>query len=278
MPGLCYRGSVIAVWIFACFIAGERLRRAFGADVLLILSSPLTGERTKYMITLSELRSMTETAPLTKDKGAPGWRELRRNGGGVVETATLSNGSFIDIYAKGYVHYCRGERWTTFSLTDTTLDYRYGSVAAPPLQPPVIRAEYFSSLPWIIRVLMEGEDRVEYNISRTRTERNKAPILSTFDDYGTFGKDDEAALAILLKKELAEMLYKSFLMISARQQQVIEECVMEGRKNKEVSKELKLTHQAVSDALKRGLRNLRNSFVMIYGEPVSSGNTGRKKK
>ena len=218
------------------------------------------------MITLSELRSRVEEAPLTKEKKAPGWQQLRKDGGGVVEMATFADDSFVEVYAKGYVYYCSGQRWTTFSLKDTTLDYEYESVMDSRKKHETIAAEFFDSLPWIIRVLMDGGDRIEYNLSRARTERNAAPIDSTYDDCGKFGSDEEDALAILLKNELAEMLYESFYMITARQQQVLEACILDGKKNKEVSEELRLTHQAVSDAMRRGIKSFRMSFESIYGD------------
>ena len=216
------------------------------------------------MITLSELRSRVKNAPLSTEEEAPGWRTLRNSGGGIVETALLSDDSFVEVYYEGYVYYRTGKRWTTFSLTDTMMkiDYEFtGERTELDTDYP-----YYAQLPWIIRVVLCAEYRIESNLIKDRTVRNAAPIDSTFDDYGTFGYDCDDPLEILLKQELSRMLYKSYCMITERQQQVIRACIIDNKRNKDVAEELEITHQAVSDALAKGLRAFREAFIMNYGK------------
>lgn len=218
------------------------------------------------MITLSELRSLVKETPLTKEKEAPGRKQLIKNGGGVVDRADFADNSFVEVYTNGYVYYERGERWTSFSLQDVFQDYEYESVIARSWDKILIDSDYFMNLPWIIRVLMEGEDRIEYNISKSRIERNAASFDTTYSGGENFGTDENDALTILLRRELSEMLFQSFCMITKYQQEIIEECIIDARKTIDVAADRKITHQAVSDAIKKGTRNLRKALAELYGD------------
>lgn len=217
------------------------------------------------MITLSELVSKVERAPLTREKRAPGWRQLRKYGGGIVERAVFDDESFLEVFRKGYVYYKSGTRRTTFSLADVLEDYEYRPQQTVPDAAVVFDETCFSELPWVIRVLMEGEDRVESNQDKSRTEMYSVSFDTTCDDYGTFGFDEDDPLTLLLQAEFAEMLYQSFLMMTEYQQRIFESCVLNDRKHWEVADELEVTRQSVTRTLQRGLKSFRESFEKIYG-------------
>ena len=75
------------------------------------------------MITLSDLRGSSRRAPLTKEKPAPKWKELINSGEEVVAEVIIADGTTVEVYANGYVHYFNGKNHTTFSLTDVEQDY-----------------------------------------------------------------------------------------------------------------------------------------------------------
>lgn len=201
---------------------------------------------------------------MTKEKPAPRWRELRKSGEKIVAGVLFADESYVEVYADGYVHYCNGQNHTTFSLADVELDYTYDSI--DPQSSLQIEAEYFGKLPWIIRVLMEADDRVESSQSKARITRNMAPFDTNKDELGEFGYCEEDALTLMLKEELEEMLNQSFQLLTEYQQKIIEACVLENKKHKELAAEFGVTRQAVSDAFRTGLRNCREAFEKMYGD------------
>lgn len=216
------------------------------------------------MITLQELRNRVEPVPLTTVKKAPGWRELRRNGGGIVEAAVLSEGSLIEVYETGYVYYRCDDRWTTFSLQDTTLSYDFDVQEDNPGRRRVLKSSIYDDYPWVVRVMLEGEYRIINNIANSGVEKNKTAFDSTRDDCGTYGYDTRDPLTIILEKEQSEMLYQCFCMISDRQQHMLWDHVLEGKKLSEIGDEIGVTHQSVSKTIKRGIKNFRRLYRKLY--------------
>lgn len=69
---------------------------------------------------------------------------------------------------------------------------------------------------------MEGDDRVESSQNKARITKNMVPFDTNKDELGIYGCDREDALAIMLKDELEEMLYQSFVFMTDYQQKIIE--------------------------------------------------------
>ena len=215
------------------------------------------------MITLSDLRGSVRRAPLTKEKPAPKWRELVNSGEEVVAEVIFADGTTVEVYANCYVHYFNGKNHTTFSLTDVEQDYTYSSLEQASSK---IELDYFDKLPWIIRVLMEGDDRVESSQNKARITKNMVSFDTNKDELGTYGCDSEDALAIMLKDELEEMLYQSFLFMTEYQQKIIEACILDNKKHREIASEYGVTRQAISDAFRNGIRRYREAFEKLYSD------------
>ena len=182
------------------------------------------------MITLAELYGKVEHAPLTRVKRAPGWRQLRKYGGEIVERAVFDDESFLEVFRKGYVYYKSGSRRTTFSLADVFEDYEYTPQQIVPDAVMVFEESCFAELPWVIRVLMEGEDRIEISQEKSRSEMYSTQYDTIRDEHGTFGCDEDDPLTRMIKAELAEMLYRSFLVMTEYQQEIVEACVLNDAK------------------------------------------------
>ena len=79
------------------------------------------------MITLSDLRGSVRRAPLTKEKPAPKWKELTNSGEEVVAEVIFADGTTVEVYANGYVHFSTGKTIQHFHLqmlNGTTLIHR----------------------------------------------------------------------------------------------------------------------------------------------------------
>jgi len=220
------------------------------------------------MDTLSELLSRIETAPFTEEKEAPGWKELRKNGGGIVERADFSGDAFIEVFAKGYAYYFNGYRRTTFSMQDTTLSYEFNNQEDNPehKKRTICKKSPYYECSWVVRTLLEGEFRIVRNQKHSRAEKNKTYYDSTYDDYGLYGSDHDDPLTILMKKEESVMIHKCLCQITARQRQVIEDNILNERKKVDIAKDIGITHQAISDAFFKGCERFKRLYEEIYGD------------
>lgn len=218
------------------------------------------------MITLSELLSKVALPPLTRDVHAPGWKELRLNGGGIVEQAIFDDDTYIEVYANGYVYYQSGTSKTRFSITDVLEDYEYTPLKSTSDLKRDFDRSFFEDRPWIIRVLMEGDDRIEASQQKSRAKLYSTDFDTTIDEHGTYGCDENDPLTIMLKAELSEMLYQSFLMMTEYQQEVVEACILEGLKHWEAAEIHNVSRQAITKAIKNGLTRFRIAYEEMYGD------------
>ena len=84
----------------------------------------------------------------------------------------------ISVYKNGFVHYRAGKNNTVFGIWNCDESYCYKSTKD---FSTIIDSSYFDDAEWYIRLIIEGEDILERNQKRVRS--NHKEFL--FDDLGT---------------------------------------------------------------------------------------------
>lgn len=169
--------------------------------------------------------------------------------------------SSVTIYSNGYVVYQSDKRATVFPLHDCK-DYEYKTVE----ETRIIPFSEFADQPWQVRVLMEGKDRLVHN-GNNRKEGRTVSI----DTYDTEARWEELSdrgmfdpLRILVeqeeKREEIVLLNRYLAKLTDRQREVLILCVVEGKTHVEAAEMLGISHQAISDSLKKSLYKLRRMY------------------
>ena len=116
------------------------------------------------MLTLKELKKIVKVADM--EKRIPSVRFLKEHD--VVVKEILSADTDISVYDNGYVLYKNGSKTTVFPL-HTCGEYAYEDVTG---NCKVVNEEFFDNENWYIRLLMEAEDRMEFNQSKIRSNHH----------------------------------------------------------------------------------------------------------
>ena len=106
-------------------------------------------------------------------------------------------GKIPDVYAKGYVHYFNGDHNTTFSLQDATLNYEYDNQEDNRNPRKICNESIFYDSPWIIRVMLEGSNRIFFSSDLSGAEKYRTVYDSTQEGSAAYGCDKETPEVLL---------------------------------------------------------------------------------
>ena len=115
------------------------------------------------MLTLQELKEITETTKYGIKM--PTARNLRETGRAVAEKH-LKNDTWITAYQNGYALYHASGHSTVFPI-HTCGAYLYVSSGVS----SYLSEHFFEKEPWYVRLVLEGEDRLDRNQSAKEQER-----------------------------------------------------------------------------------------------------------
>lgn len=165
------------------------------------------------------------------------------------------------IYNNGYVVFWQGSHATVFPLHDCK-DYVYHTVS----ENTNIPFSVFADQPWQVRVYMEGKDRLVHNLNN----RKEGRALSIEADHGDEwrrelsdrGEGDPLRLMIDAEncREEIEIVHNGWSKLTERQREIMTLCVIEGKTRAEAALALGMSSQAVTDAVRHSLRQLRKKF------------------
>ena len=200
------------------------------------------------MLTLQELKKITDM-PGDREK-LPTAKQLRITGL-VVAQKQLGQEAEISAYRNGCALYQVGKRSTVFFLHPCR-DYYYksgdGIVCLP--------EQYFDRERWYLRLVLEGEDRLDRNCEEM--ERSwKVSYSTVAEDWSAMGNLTESMLEQVTKQEtVAEILQ----VLTARQKYIIQKYYLEEETQEQISSELEISQQAVSAMLSQSIRNIRKNY------------------
>ena len=200
------------------------------------------------MLTLQELKENMNV--LEQGVKKPTAKYLRETSEAVAEKQ-LGDDARITVYRNGYALYHAGGHSAVFPVSVCGA-YLYASNGVSSYLP----GQFFEKEPWYVRLVLEGEDRLERN--QKAKEREKAVSYSAIsEEWSVMGDAGENPLKYLVDKESREeMLY----CLTERQRMAVCLCFFQQRDRKEVARELGISGPAVSVILSQAVRRLRKKY------------------
>lgn len=209
------------------------------------------------MRTLQELRKITAQA---KDSWKPPTAKQLRESGRVIIQKQLGQRAKISVYQNGYVLY-QVENHSTVFFLPSCQDYSYildGKTVCLPEQ-------YFDRENWYLRLVLEGEDRLSRNFEER--ERNWTISYDTLSENGIVMKNlTESTAEHVTREEMIEQLLQN---LTKKQRCVIQKYYLQEKTQRQISKELGISQQAVSSMLSQAISNIQKKHQVCQNHPNS---------
>ena len=201
------------------------------------------------MFTLKQLRNSIE-----KPKAGAAYQTIKKDVDIFLETEV--DGAKILVYQNGYITYQRDDRTATFHIT-VCKDYVYQY--ADGLR-TIISEKEFENCDWTIRVVMEGERRIEKN-QKSQMEKNELGY-SVGDDNETIRKiehlDEDVFVdptpsweEVQVNRETLQYLEKIVSDLLPRQKELLQKRYLEGMQFKDIAEEWGCKEKTVQKVEKR---------------------------
>lgn len=203
------------------------------------------------MLTLVELKGITEI-PERRIK-MPTAKNLRETGRAVAEKK-LENNTWITVYQNGYALYHACGHSTVFSI-HTCGAYLYVSSGISSYLPE----QFFEKEPWYVRLVLEGEDRLDRNQRAKEQERNVS-YNAISEEWEVMGNERENPLESLVERESRKEILRC---LTERQKAAVSLCFFQQKSRKEAAKELGISSPAVSTILSQAARRLRKKYHFL---------------
>ena len=215
------------------------------------------------MLTLQELKKITDMPG--DGENLPTAKQLRITGL-VVAQKQLGQEAEISAYRNGCALYQVGKRSTVFFFHPCR-DYLYisdGSAVCLPEQ-------FFEHERWYLRLVLEGEDR----LNRNNEERERSWNISysaISEDWGAMGDWLESAAERLERQETVEEMMQ---LLTEKQKIVICGYYMQGKTQAQLARELGVSRPAVKDSLVHAVGKIRKRYLM-GGSESGNGTVNRE--
>ena len=203
------------------------------------------------MLTLEELKGITEI-PERRIK-MPTAKNLRETGRAVAEKK-LENNTWITVYQNGYALYHACGHSTVFSI-HTCGAYLYVSSGISSYLPE----QFLEKEPWYVRLVLEGEDRLDRNQRAKEQERNVS-YNAISEEWEVMGNERENPLESLVERESRKEILRC---LTERQKAAVSLCFFQQKSRKEAAKELGISSPAVSTILSQAARRLRKKYHFL---------------
>lgn len=200
------------------------------------------------MLTLQELKEITET---TKHGiKMPTARNLRETGKTVAEKH-LKNDTWITSYQNGYALYHASGHSTVFPI-HTCGAYLYVSNGVSSNLPE----HFFEKEPWYVRLVFEGEDRLDRN-QRAKEQERTVSYSAVSEEWEAIGNAGGNPLEYLVHRENRKEILHC---LTERQRAAVSLCFFQQKSRKEAARELGISSPAVSTILLQAARRLRKKY------------------
>lgn len=205
-------------------------------------------------ITLRELKAKIDAVT---EKKLPQYKQLMEQNPVMVAQTTV-NGATITAYQNGYAVY-EADGAHSVMAVDRCGDYRYdfndGTYQ-------VVPAEVFEEAEWSLRLIMEGERRLEHNLNKTSSKYEVATLECDGSDWS------DSIMVDFLEEENAEMLadqelrrlYAAMGKLTERQREIIELYYFKGMTQQEIAEELGIGRRSVGNALEGAIKKIKKIF------------------
>jgi RNA polymerase sigma factor, sigma-70 family len=187
------------------------------------------------------------------DRGKlPTARQLRESGA-VVARERFGGEAEISVYQDGCVLYQVGSRATVFSIRSCG-DYFYTSDGDAVHLP----GQYFDRERWYLRLVLEGEDRLDRN--REEKERSrKVSYSAESEEWAVMEDAAEPAIERLARQETVEEMLQT---LTEKQKTVICGYYLQEKTQGQIAEELGISRHAVRDSLLRAVNKIRKKYPL----------------
>lgn len=205
-------------------------------------------------ITLRELKAKIDAVT---EKKLPQYKQLMEQNPVMVAQTTV-NGATITAYQNGYAVY-EADGAHSVMAVDRCGDYRYdfndGTYQ-------VVPAEVFEEAEWSLRLIMEGERRMEHTRSVINSNNEEFMLSNDGTDWCEVAMVDfmEAENAEMLADEELRKLYSAMGKLTERQREIIELYYFKGMTQQEIADELGIARPVVAKSMKASLNKLKKFF------------------
>ncbi len=199
-------------------------------------------------MTLQELKKITEVPG--HGRKTPSAKNLRETGRAAAEKQ-LNNDTWIAAYQNGYALYHAGGHSTVFPI-HTCGDYLYVSGGISSFIPE----HFFAKEPWHIRLVLEGEDRLERN-QKAKEQGRTVSYSAIPGEWQAMEDIRENPLECLVDMENRKEILQC---LTERQKAAVNFCFFQQKSRKEAARELGVTSPAVSAILSQAARRLRKKY------------------
>lgn len=126
----------------------------------------------------------------------------------------------------------------------------------------VVSAEVFEDAEWTVRLVMEGERRLENNRSKISRDYEEFALSCDGTDWCDAAMVDfmEAENAEMLADEELRKMYAAMSKLTERQQEVVQLYFYKGLNQYEIADELGIARRSVGDCLEGALKKIRKNF------------------
>lgn len=146
---------------------------------------------------LSDLKKLVPAAE--EREKVPTIFSLVESAAAVVARDLISADTDVTVYSNGYVLYRAGDHATVFPLHECG-DYRYEYEGKAPV---IVPEEVFDSYNWSVRLVAEGEDRLEYN-QKQKWKRTTFSYSGAAEDWAILADVSQDAETMMLEREYQE--------------------------------------------------------------------------
>ena len=200
------------------------------------------------MLTLQELKEITETTKYGIKM--PTARNLRETGRAVAEKH-LKNDTWITAYQNGYALYHASGHSTVFPI-HTCGAYLYVSSGVS----SYLSEHFFEKEPWYVRLVLEGEDRLDRN-QRAKEQERTVSYSAISEEWKVIGNAEGNPLEYLVHEENRKEI---LCCLTKRQREAVSLCFFQQKSRKEAARELGISSPAVSTILLQAVRRLRKKY------------------
>lgn len=203
------------------------------------------------------LRELKNTVAAVIEKKLPKYAQLMEMHP-VIAARTVVGGATLTAYENGYAVYEEDGAHTVMAINrcgDYRYDFNDGTYE-------VVPAAVFEDAEWSVRLVMEGERRMESNRSKTVAINEAASLDCDGSDWS------DAVMVDFLDEENAEMLaeeelrklYAAMGKLTERQQEIIQLYFYKGLTQYEIAEELGIARPVVSKTMTAAIKKLKKSF------------------
>ena len=119
--------------------------------------------------------------------------------------------------------------------------------------------QYFDRERWYLRLVLEGEDRLERN--REEKERSwKVSYSAESEEWAVMGDAAEPAIEQLLREEAVEEMLQT---LTETQRTVVCSYYLQEKTQVQIAGELGISHPAVRDSLLRAVNKIRKKYPLF---------------